>query len=74
MKTIKEIIAEKRLREKEEHELEIKSQFKVMERGNSLWLTHDGVAFCEIPSDKTATDVAKMLNAARVSAITYETL
>lgn len=74
MKTIKEIITERRLKVKEERELEIKRHFKVVERGNTLWLTHDGVAFLEIPSGKTASDVAKMLSDARTAAITYDGL
>lgn len=74
MKTIKEIVAERRLKAKEEHELEIRWQFKVVERGGSLWLTHEGVAFFEIPSGKTASEVAKMLNGARTAAITYDGL
>ncbi len=71
MNLVKKFITERRLKVKEERDMQIKRQFEVVERGNILWLTHDGVAFQKIPDGKTATEVAEMLNAARMAATSY---
>lgn len=58
----------------EAHVNVVYSQFQVKERGGSLWLTHDGVAFMEMSKDTTSAEVAELLNTARMSAITFERL
>lgn len=74
MKALKEFIIKRRLKAKERRELEIKRQFEVVECGNTLWLVHDDVAFCEIPAGKTASEVSELLHAAREAAITYDAI
>lgn len=52
----------------------IRSEFEVTERNGVLFLTHDGVAFKQIPCEMAALEIAKMLNIARDTAQTYRDL
>lgn len=50
----------------------IYDEFKVIERGGQLWLTHLGVAFMVIDKDLNADGVAKALNQARKTAVLFD--
>lgn len=49
----------------------IRNDFSIIEKDNGLWLTHLGVAFKEVDSNKSARDAAQELNQARLTAIRY---
>lgn len=74
MKTIKEFIADKKEKCRLQNEANLKSEFKVVERGGFLWLTHNGVAFMKIASLSKAEDVTKELNKARECAVEFDRL
>lgn len=71
MNKIKEIIEKRKEKAQIEREAVLKSDFRVVERGGSLWLTHCGVAFMKVPATTKSEDVAKMLNDARANAIDF---
>lgn len=48
------------------------NEFKVIEKDGTLWLTHLGVAFKEIPSTTSAEGVAQLLNEARETAVKHD--
>lgn len=52
----------------------IREEFKVTEKGGSLWLTHRGVAFRRIEDHHTAEVVANLLKDARDAAVKHERL
>lgn len=52
--------------------LELSGEFKVIERGGKLWLTHMGVAFKRIQEDTCAQDVARELSLARETAVMFD--
>lgn len=74
MKTIKEYITAKKDEWRLQDESNLKSEFKVVERGGCLWLTHRGVAFMKIADSAQAEDITKELNNARECAIEFERL
>lgn len=74
MNKIKEYINARKQKAQFEHEAQIKSEFKVVERNGLLWLTHDGVAFMKIANLAQAEDITKELNKARECAVEYERL
>lgn len=74
MKTIKTMIADYKANNRASHEKEIRGQFKVVERGGVLYLTHNGTAFKIIGTDTCATDIATALEDARNAAVDYEGL
>lgn len=74
MKKLREIIDAQRTKAQFEKEAMLKSEFKVVERNGSLWLTHMGVAFMKVASLAKAEDIAKELNKARETAIEFERL
>lgn len=71
MNKIKEIIEKRKEKAQIEKEAVLKSDFRVVERGGALWLTHCGVAFMKVPAATKSEDVAKMLNDARSNAIEF---
>lgn len=74
MKRFKEIMAARKDKARLAEETNIKAEFRVVERGGDLWLTHDGVAFCAIPSDATSGQITEMLERARLTAVKYNAL
>ena len=74
MTSIKKYIADKKEKIRMQDEANIRSDFKVVERGGFLWLTHCGVAFMKVSSLSYADDVAKELNKARECAVEFERL
>lgn len=49
----------------------IANEFNIVERDGNLFLTHDGVAFEQIPADTPASEIAVHLHNARTTAISY---
>lgn len=74
MEWLKQFIKNRREKKRLKRDVELKSFFKVKERGGRLWLTHDGVAFMEIAPMSLAEDVAKELDKARKTAVEYDKL
>lgn len=74
MKNLKQLIETRRAKVRLNAETELKSQFGVVARGESLWLTHCGTAFAEVPSTASAEEVTKQLNMVRESAVKFERL
>lgn len=74
MMKLKKIISNRKERMRITRELERKSEFRVAERSDSLYLTHSGVAFMKVPKDSTAEDVVEMLNQARIAAVEFDKL
>ena len=74
MKSLKKYISDKKEEYRLQTENEIKSKFKVKERGGFLWLTHDGVAFMKIANVAQAEEITKELNKARECAVEFEML
>lgn len=50
---------------------ELRSRFRVTERGGSLWLTLDGVAFRRIAGTEDAQAVTRFLDEARDAATSF---
>lgn len=63
----------KAARENEIKEM-IRGEFDVVEKSGVLFLTHNGVAFEQIPAEAPAAEVATMLNGVRTVAQTYRQL
>lgn len=74
MNRIKQYFKNRKERERLEEEAHLKSEFAVVERGGSLWLTHDGVAFAEFESDDDAHYIASAIDKCRNAAIRYKRL
>ena len=74
MERLKKLIEKRKEKSRLQKDAEIKSEFRVVERDNKLWLTHNGVAFMEMPWDMTSSDVASKLAEVRETAITYDKL
>lgn len=71
MERLKQLIEKRRKKSRLQKDAELMSEFQVVERGGSLWLTHCGVAFMEIASLSMVEDVAKALNMARQTAVKF---
>lgn len=74
MKTIKELIERRKDKYRRQAEVNLKSEFKVKERGGILYLTHNDVAFKIIDTNASAADIAMALEEARAAAINFEGL
>lgn len=74
MNFIQKHIQKRRKRYEATIESRIKDEFGVIEKGGSLWLTHDGRAFMRIGSEMTADGIAELLGDARIAAVTYASL
>lgn len=74
MNRIKEWLLSYREKKAERQRMELRSRFKVRERGGSLWLTLDGEAFRRIGPTENAETITAMLNEARVVAITFRSI
>lgn len=74
MKKFKDIMADRKEKARLAEETSLKAEFRVVERGGDLWLTHDGVAFCAIPFDATSAQITEMLERARLTAVKYNAL
>ena len=73
MNRIKKYFKERKERERLQEESRLKSEFAVVERGGSIWLTHDGVAFIEFDYCVDAEYIAKTIGRCRDTAIEYKT-
>lgn len=74
MNKIKKYFKERKERERLEEEARLKSEFDVVERGGSLWLTHDGVAFAKFDGDFKADEIAENIKQCRNVAVEYKRL
>lgn len=74
MERLKQLIEKRKEKTRLQKDAELKAEFKVVERAHKLWLTHNGVAFMEMPWDMTASDVASKLAEVRETAIIYDKL
>lgn len=74
MKKLKKLLEQRKIQEMINAENNLKSEFRVVERGNALWLTFRGVAFKKIDGDICAEHVAVLLSEARTTAINFERL
>lgn len=74
MQTIKEYIRNKKEKAQSQYEADVRADFRVVEKGGFLWLTHQGIAFMKVESTSKASDVAQRLAHARDTAIEYENL
>lgn len=74
MKTICQLIKDKKEQWNNQETERVKSDFKVMERGGILFLTFNGVAFAEMEGKATANEIAEALNLARETATKFERL
>lgn len=71
---IKEFIEKRRASFRNEREAELMSEFKVVERGGSLWLTHNGTAFLHFSSLINAKNVTDTLHDVRETAVKFDRL
>lgn len=74
METIKKYISNQKEKSRLQKETQLKSEFKVVERGGLLWLTHQNVAFMKISSYTNTEDIVKDLIKARNCAIEFDKL
>lgn len=74
MKSISQLIKDKKEQWSEKEFERVKSDFKVTERGGILFLTFNGVAFAEMKGNATAAAIAEALNLARETASKFEKL
>ena len=74
MKSIKKYIADKKEQCRLQYESNIKADFKVIEKGGFLWLTHCGVAFMKVNNLSQAESITAELNKARDCAVEFERL
>lgn len=74
MALIKKFIQKKKAKIRAREEANIRSDFRIVERDGSIYLTHYSVAFMKVPASTKADDVTKMLNEARDTAIEFERL
>ncbi len=52
-------------------EMELRDEFRVVERNGSLWLTHCGCAFMKMPDDAKSCEITELLNKARSVAVEF---
>lgn len=74
MKKIKQLIKRHRDEIRLRKEAELMSSFKVEERGHSLWLVCNGVAFLEFSKDISAQKVTNAIDEARKAAVNFSRL
>lgn len=72
MKKIRDFIEDRKNKARLQNEANLRSDFKVVERGGFLWLTHNGVAFMRVSNLAQAEEVTKELNKARECAVEFE--
>lgn len=71
MKMIKNLIRNMKNKMRLEKEADLKAGFDVAVHTGSLWLTHHGVAFQQIPGDTPTREVVDLLREARRSAVSF---
>lgn len=74
MKKLKELIERRKNKMRMQKDSELMSEFQVVERGDNLWLTHNGVAFIKIDEGMPSSVVTKALKDARENAIEFTRL
>ncbi len=74
MKDFKDFATCYKARCKKRQEQELRERFKIVERGTTLWLTLDGVAFREITKETDANSITALLSDARAAALTFNSL
>lgn len=74
MKKLKELIEKRKQKTQAQRRMELHNEFRVEERDESLWLTHNGVAFAKIDGDTPSHVVTAMLAKSRATAVEYDTL
>lgn len=74
MKTFQQMIKEKKEKWNAMAEERIKSEFRVVERDGTIYLTHNDVAFMSIDDNATAKVIAQKLEVVRNTAVKYAKL
>lgn len=74
MNFIKDFISRRRAKDHECRMDDLRSRFNVKEKGGSLWVVYDGVAFSEIEPTASSKDIVENLKSIRESAVKYMSL